>query len=1252
MRRLLRQRAARAARVGVVAGVAMSMVALSTGSAGAAVPPGPPTPGASGLVTDPAGLVNPFIGTGSGGAVVGDVDLFPGASVPFGMLTFSPQTPSEPDGGGYYYGDSSIEGFALTHISGPGCSAYGDFPILPTVGAIGSNPNAETDPFSHSHESATPGSYKVTLSPNTSSAIGTSLSATTRSGIASFTFPATSAANLIFKVGDNQMGASAADVHVVGNDEVTGSVTSGHFCGDPGSFTVHFVATFDRPFRSYGTFDGTKVSSPSPAPQGPPSPPGPPGVPGAPGRPVDSVGASGTSSGAYVSFDTASTGQRTVKMKVAVSYVSTSNAMLNLRSGDPGWSVGAVAAAAHREWNQLLSRVDVGGGTHSEQVQFYTALYHALLDPSVFSDANGQYMGFDNKVHQLSPGQVQYANYSGWDIYRSEVELLAMMAPRRTSQMITSLLNDATQGGWLPKWPFANDYTGEMDGDPADSIIADAYAFGARDFNTSKALAYMVKGATDIPTTVSQLGQGTYIERPGLSSYEKLGYVSGDHASLTLEYALADDSIAQFANALGDASVYKEFFSRAENWQNVYDSAATYRGYSGYFEPRAANGSFPTGPAFSTSGGFGENGFREGNAAQYAWMVPQDLHGLFSAMGGNSTVVKRLDTLFTHLNVGPNEPYYWAGNEPGLEIPWEYDYAGDPGGTQAVVHRIVTSVYSDTPGGEPGNDDLGAMSSWLVWAYLGMYPETPGAQVLALGAPIFPTVEMHLANGHRVNISAPGATTSSYVEDLKVNGKATSNDWLDSTLVTGPATTPGGPGGPGTPGGPGGSSQTTSLAFTLGSSPSTTWGVTQAEEPPSYQAKPLHLAPSTRATLAVSPAAVRIAPDGSTTVDAIVSEPSGQPAVTVTLRATASSGLTVSPAQKTLSVAPGSSQTVPLKLLASGGLAPGYYDLRIVAITAGGAVIAPVTAFVTVAQPGQSIPTAYVTNYSDNTVTPISLLTRQTGPSIPVGAGPDGAVVTPNGKLLFVADNNSNDVTVIDTSNNQVIKRIPVGSVAADVAVTPDGSTVWVTNFGSGTVQPIDVATLTAGTPVTVGSQPERLAINPSGSQAWIANQGSNTVSVVDLATHEVTHTIMVGAAPFGVAFAADGDYGYVSNGGSDTVSVISTSTDKVSATIPTGSGSDPQGMNVSPDGKSLYVTDGGTGGVTPVDTATDMEGSFIPTGGLAYAVSFTPGGSTAWVVDTNADNVVPVATATETPGTPVSVGNAPDGIAITPAIG
>ena len=220
------------------------------------VAPGPakavPTP--SGLVSDPASLVDPMIGTGSGGATVGQIDTFPGASAPFGMLTFSPDTPSRPDGGGYNYADSSIAGFSLTHLSGPGCGADGDFPILPTAGSVGPDPASTTEPFNHTDEHATPGRYQVTLDPGTSSAIGASLAATTRTGIGTFTYPSSTPANMLFKIGDAQSGNTAADIQIAGDDEVTGEETAGQFCGSTGTYPVHFVAKFSRPFTSYGTW--------------------------------------------------------------------------------------------------------------------------------------------------------------------------------------------------------------------------------------------------------------------------------------------------------------------------------------------------------------------------------------------------------------------------------------------------------------------------------------------------------------------------------------------------------------------------------------------------------------------------------------------------------------------------------------------------------------------------------------------------------------------------------------------------------------------------------------------------------------------------------------------------------------------------------------------------------------------------------------------------------------------------------------
>jgi predicted alpha-1,2-mannosidase len=977
----------------VVAAACAGLIAAGGGPALAATPAGS---AGDALVNDPASLVDPMIGTGSGGAVVGQVDTYPGATAPFGMLSFSPDTPSRPDGGGYNYADSSTLGFSLTHMSGPGCSAFGDFPILPTVGAVGSDPVNTTAAFSHSAEHATPGSYSVTLNPSTANAVQSDLAATARTGIAQFTYPAGTSSNVLFKMGDAQSDNVSAGIQVLNDHEVAGTETAGQFCGSPSTYPVYFAASFARPFASYGTWhtaptgpnvftqptgdlswsyheiasggsqptitpattsdgqsaiswqqttalpntwiqatppalaqgnsyeasvtvqgsgdvfldfyngqqdvDGQAVNLTSTpvtltidaaiptgsigAPQvqvrtaasgsvnllasavslreesvvttpgstktsqkgtnGPRVPAGPDGKPAAtsdtPVAPsgveakgsesrTQVAGTQGLQSGAWVTFDT--TSRRDVMMKVAISYTSQADAWANLSAEDPGWSVGRVASDTYSAWNQLLSRIRIGGGTSSQQTEFYTALYHSLLEPSIFSDVNNDYLGFDNQVHKTAAGQVQYANYSGWDVYRSEIPLLATLAPEQTSQMMTSLLNDQAQGGWLPKWGFANDYTQVMNGDAADPILAEAYAFGARDFDAHAALAAMVSGASTVPTS-SQLGQGFYVERPQLSDYLSLGYVpnttesdlspENNGASETLEYATADFSIAQLAAALGDTSTSSTYLQRSQNWTNVFNVD------TGYIQPRDGSGQFPEfGPTTDGMGSFGQSGFQEGNAAQYTWMVPQDLQGLITGMGGDAAAIARLDGFFQNLNAGPNLPYEWAGNEPSLGTPWIYDYAGAPYKTESIVHTLLSDVYADSPGGEPGNDDLGSMSSWYVWASLGLYPETPGAPVLALGAPVFPQVLFNLPNGHKVLMNAPGASTSTYVHTLTVDDKSWSPAWLSASEITGQD----------------GAAQpsTTRLDYSMSTTADQTWGAAAADAPPSYPSGSLQFPP-------------------------------------------------------------------------------------------------------------------------------------------------------------------------------------------------------------------------------------------------------------------------------------------------------------------------------------------------------------------------------------------------------------------------
>ncbi|HEX4223429.1 MAG TPA: GH92 family glycosyl hydrolase [Pseudonocardiaceae bacterium] len=798
----------------VLAASVLVLAGLSTTANAAATPQ---------LVGDPTALVDPFVGTGSGGAVVGPVDMFPGAAAPFGMLDWSPDTPSRPSSGGYNYADSSTIGLSVTHASGAGCGIQGDLPILPTVGAIGTNPTATTEPFTHTDETAHPGSYATKLGTG-DSAIGVNVAATTRTGIGQFSYPASTSGNMLFKVGDSQAFVQNASVSIVGNDEVSGSIDEGRFCDMPNMSTVYFVAKFDRPFASYGTWNGTTVNANTRAVTSHNTNKAQVKSSTAPNARANDTGTTGPDSGAYVGFDT--TSNATVNMQVSISYVSTANAQANLAAEQHGFNEAATAAQTRAQWRKLLGEISVGGGTHDQQVQFYTALYHALLDPETYSDANGQYLGMDGKVHQTARGQAQYSEFSGWDIYRSEVPLLATVAPAQTSAMAQSLVNDAQQGGWLPKWPVSGGYTGMMGGDSADAILAEAYAFGARDFDTLGALAAMVKGATTSQNS-GDLGEGYYEERPGLASDLANGYVVNDSvnsgsavpdgASLTLEYATDDYSIAAFAQALGQSSTYRTFLGRSQNWTNIYNTE------SGFLQPRDAKGNFPVGnPVTDGLSSFGQSGFQEGNAAQYAFMVPQDLHGLVTAMGGDAATVNRLDTFFTQDNVGPNDPYYWAGHEVDLEAPWVYDYAGAPSKTTAEVHRLLDNVYADTPDGEPGNDDLGAMSSWYVWGALGLYPTTPGAPVLALSAPIFPLIQLNLPN-HATTIIAPGASDQGYINALTVNGRYSDQDWIAAGQLVG-----------------GNGGRSSQLAYAISSSPNSHWASADRDGPPSYPAGPLH----------------------------------------------------------------------------------------------------------------------------------------------------------------------------------------------------------------------------------------------------------------------------------------------------------------------------------------------------------------------------------------------------------------------------
>jgi predicted alpha-1,2-mannosidase len=766
------------------------------------------------LVTDPAHYVDPFIGTSRGG------NTWPGATLPFGMIAWSPTSTtgdqtSTGAANGYEYGVTRVRGFSLTHVNGAGCNpgAAGDVPIMPFVGDVNSSPSADsTDQryasnFSHANESARPGRYTVTLDNGTR----TDLAVTARAGIADFTFPAGSAANLLFRVSNSLNGSEDAEITIdPAAHTVTGSVLTGAFCGRRANggtnnrrsyYRLYFSAVFDRGFASIGTWkDGTLT-------------PGGTKTTGGEGYATGSARA-GRGSGGYVRFDT--TSDRDARMRIGISYVSLANAMTNRDTEISATSTpDSVAAQAYDAWNTELSRVRVGGGTEARRTIFYTALYHALMQPQTVSDVDGRYLGSNMGVYGLSPGQTcQYGTFSGWDQYRAQIQLLALVRPDVAGDFAQSLYNFAMEDRNIwDRWLHLGGATHVMTGDPAAPTLATFYAMGVRNFDTTGALDSLLHQATvqnvDALNDAGCPGQCTG-QRPALNTYLAKHYAPNDAchcwggAAETLENSLADFALAMWTQRLGRAE-YTSFYNRAVYWRNTFNSAAT--ASEGYVQARLLDGSWLSGFTPST-----DVGFAQGSSATYTWMVPQDVSGLAKRMGGAATATARLDRFFhddtgNWAVAGGNALRYDPTNEPGIHAPWLYNALGQPWKTQATVRQIVDTVYTTGPGGLPGNDDLGTMSAWYVYAAMGLYPQVPGRAETLLTSPSFPRVEIARSNGVHLTVTAD--STSTYIQRVTVNGAPYSRSWLDESFVT----------------------QGGTVDFGLGTAANTTWATSAADRP-------------------------------------------------------------------------------------------------------------------------------------------------------------------------------------------------------------------------------------------------------------------------------------------------------------------------------------------------------------------------------------------------------------------------------------
>ncbi|HEX8932065.1 MAG TPA: GH92 family glycosyl hydrolase, partial [Patescibacteria group bacterium] len=698
--------------------------------------------------------VNPFIGTTSSG------NTFPGVDYPMGMVQWSPDTSSNPNSGGYKYTDTQIRDFSLTHYSGGGCPRLEDFPFMPYNGPITQSPATNNSlywsTFSHGspNEIAQPGYYKVNLQ---NPQVTVELTATPHTGFGKFTYsPSTQSAMIINAAGSvNKITAAGININPATMD-VTGNVTSTVGCRN-NPYKVYFAAHFDQPFTSYGTWNGNTVTP-------------------------NSTTSSGIQSGGYLVFDT--TTNPSVQAQVGISFVSIANAEANLATENANWNFAQAQSNATSTWNTRLNSIQVQGGSGNEKTVFYTALYHTLLDPSIFSDANGQYLGFDNQIHTVQVGHNQYDNIPGWDQYRSFVALHSILFPNEMSDILQSLVNDAQQGdGHLPRWVQENVDSKSMIGDSADAYIANGFAYGATNFDTTSALNAMLNNQS--------------VLRDGLSDYQNLGYVSDTYlqsVAKTLEYTSDDYSIANFALALGNSCsspTVTNYLSRATNWKNLFNSTSL------YMQPKTATGTWEAN--FSPTS---ETGFIEGNSTQYSFMVPYDLPNLFTMMGGNAAVVSRLDNFFTILNGKGTSPNAAMGNEPSFEVPWEYDFTNSPSHTQSVVRNIQLKLFKNATNGLPGNDDGGEMSSWYVLSALGLYPEIPGVPGFVIGSPLFPSENINLPNGNAIQIIGTNASeTNPYVQAMQLNNQPNSNLWIPWNNLQNGA----------------------NLNFTLGSTPST-WG--------------------------------------------------------------------------------------------------------------------------------------------------------------------------------------------------------------------------------------------------------------------------------------------------------------------------------------------------------------------------------------------------------------------------------------------
>ena len=679
----------------------------------------------------------------------------PAVLEPNGMNFWTPQTRDTEQKcvAPYYYADTLLQGFRASHWIVGGCTQdYGSMTLMPLHDTLRTRPESRAVAFGHSQEKATPAYYAVTLPDE---GIRAEMTGRSRSAIFRFTYTRAGKGYLVVNPNsDEGQGYIEIDTlkGVIRGYNPVHRIYQGW--GQPAGYSGHFVVCLQKPVTAWGVFQGDSCRS---------------------GQ--TRIG-NRRGIGAYVEFEVA--GGEDVVVKAATSFVDADGAERNLQAEIPHWDFDQTRAELTRIWEERLALVDVKGKDRTALRKFYGAFYRASFLPRTFNDADGRYPSFATGVpgRQLPEGETYYEDYSLWDTYRALHPFINLITPERGGDMMQSLVHKYEQGGWLPIFPCWNSYTAAMIGDHAIAVLADAYVKGIRNFDIRKAYEAMRKNAFEQPADPADYKNG--MGRRALDSYLKYGYIPledsvpdafhrREQVSRTLEYAFDDFALAQVARALGEQEDYDALMKRACNYRHIIDPG------TGYANGRHADGRF--------LGRDAEAPFRfanyitEGAPCHYTWYVPQDPYGLMERMGGREAYIAKLDSMFS-------ERRYWHGNEPCHQIPFLFNYAGQPWKTQQAVHHILQTEYLDEPGGLSGNDDAGQMSAWYLFAALGFYPVCPATPYYIMAAPMFPEVTLHPEGGKTFTIRAETSSdTNIYIQQATLNGKPYTKNYLTHTDI-------------------------------------------------------------------------------------------------------------------------------------------------------------------------------------------------------------------------------------------------------------------------------------------------------------------------------------------------------------------------------------------------------------------------------------------------------------------------------------